>query len=251
MVDANLSFWRRKFGAKKDDDAPKWDCDWRAHGQYKQNKEAIWDVAGDNWFMSQSTAHMFPWPKEGGILPVGKKGKNLLINDTFIRVDGVNWVAVRSNIGQYMPIEVITAHDEVTIQTPKCEGYVLHPMPRWIKSWNPLHLRCMTPREVKEAEKDHELVRWLPQRMGNVGFETLKGEWYNTPEHNGDNETNLRTQAFNRVLHRKREELARKWGNGYDWEKLITSTFKDQYFTLFPDQNRKPGRIEDFVDSHS
>lgn len=182
-------------------------------------------------------SNTFPWPKD---LP---KGKPFLINDTYVRVDGIDYVMVQALQGKFEPIDIFTPVGTTFIQTPKCEGYVYAPVPRWIRESQQdgeqgLRHRCMTQEELNEADADHILVRNM-RMYGSGPANFLQADYYNFSKQDGANDAHIRLIAFNKALHKKRVELARKQGDKYDWEKLIKSTYKPGWFTLYPDRKIK------------
>jgi hypothetical protein len=178
---------------------------------------------------------MFNWPKN---LP---KGKNFLVNDTFIRVDNVNYVNIRSSVGKYKPIEINTGIGTHLITTPVCEGYVMTPMPRWLVGAfgsQKMAQRCMNQADLNEAEKDHIFLRNVEHFYQNdenrlwIEMYQKTGDW-------GDSYGSHRLVAFNRVLHKKREEENLKRhaeGKPYDYVDLINSTFDPDKHTLKGDK---------------
>jgi hypothetical protein len=184
-----------------------------------------------------SFSEQFPWPKN---LP---KGKPFLINDTYVRVDGVDYVMVQALQGKFEPIDIMTPVGGDFIQTPKCEGYVFAPLPRWMfhtqGNSSPFRRRCMTQGELNEAEQDHTLVRDMRMEFSGY-YKFLQADHYNMTRQDGSNDAHLRLTAFNRALHKKRVQLAREMGDNYDWQKLIKSTYGKGWFTLYPDRKPNP-----------
>ena len=173
-----------------------------------------------------------PWPED---LP---KGKNFLINDTYIRIDGVDWFNVKSNVGKYKPIEIHTGVKyRNLLPTPVCEGYVFAPNARrFIESSTAPHLmyRCMRGEELEAAKKDAIFLKesysfyQYPER-------SIWAEYRHSTNDFGETDGNLKLQAFNRALHKKRvaENLKRHAaGKKYDYEDLMNSTYDPKKHTL-------------------
>lgn len=95
---------------------------------------------------------------DGLIHPV-KKGKNFLVNDTYIRYDGVNWLNIQANVGRTKPIQFTTGRTMALIQRPQmCEGWVLKEDDSNFIRIN-VTKRCMTEGELHEARNDHYFLR--------------------------------------------------------------------------------------------
>ena len=87
-----------------------------------------------------------------------EKGKYFLVNDTYVRVDGHDWINLYANIGKLRAIRVATAMGKHQIHRPFCEGYVVD------SEWLPYHKerfkhRCMDESELKEARSDSYFLR--------------------------------------------------------------------------------------------
>src|SRR5690349_20315653 len=88
-----------------------------------------------------------------------KKGKNFLVNDTFVRFDGVNWLNLQANVGRTKPIHIFTGRSQALIQRPiMCEGWVMKEDDNEFTRVK-VHKRCMTESELNEARNDHYLLR--------------------------------------------------------------------------------------------
>lgn len=172
------------------------------------------------------------WPED---LP---KGKNFLVNETYVRVDGIDWFMIKSNVGKYMPIEITSGVKfHSMIQTPVCEGYVFAPNARhYVQHAGAQHLmyRCMRGEEIEAAKKD---AVFLKNSFTHNAFpeKAIWAEYRHSTNDFGETDANLKLQAFNRALHKKRvaENLKRhNEGKKYDYEKLMNSTYDPKKHTL-------------------
>lgn len=166
------------------------------------------------------------------------KGKVFLVNDTYIRVDGVDFVNIRADVGKYRVIEINTGYGMNRLITPKCEGYVFAPVSRWMRDGvataEPLMSRCMTGKELLDAEKDHVFLRNVRYYKVPMDY-TLWVEYSHAKDDFLDSFAKQRLMAFNRVLRKKREEenLRRhEKGEKYDYEDLMNSTYDPKKHTL-------------------
>lgn len=170
-----------------------------------------------------------PWPKNAS------KGKTFLLNETFIRVDGVDWVGIRAWKGRMRAIYVTSGHGEQTIHTPLCQGYVLAPIVDYLRRpTKPFRVRCMNGQDLREAEKDHYYVRNIISKdetsFGIGGL--LWVEYRHSTKSLGETNAAAHLAAFNKALWEKRKDYALK-NPDYDYETLINETYKyDPKFKL-------------------
>lgn len=189
------------------------------------------DVWGKNYWDQQ------PWPKPF------LKGKPLLVNDTFVRVDDIPSYAVHSQYGVRSGISVETSNGATYLNPTKCQGFVLRPNDlnydiNMISYPTPtLRFRCMSEREIEEARKDHVFSRSYGHHFKGH-YETYT-EYKNVPDNkeHGQGDAALRLRAFNLALHRKRQEIASKMaerGLNYDYDKFFNLTYdQGKMKTLF------------------
>lgn len=180
----------------------------------------------------------------GDNLPKGwdrgqSKGRYFLVNETFVRVDDSDYVNIRSFVGKYKQIEVNTGWGMTRVITPKCEGYVFRPLPRWYVEYSatsgPMAPRCMTEEELNEAAKDHIFLRNVRHFTTSERKDKLWIEYYHSTGDFGDSYARQKLLAFNRALNKKREaeNLARhERGEPYDYADLINSTYDPKQHTL-------------------
>ena len=171
------------------------------------------------------------WPRDL------RKGKVFLVNETFVRVDGVDYVNLRSEVGRYKWLEINTSMGATNLVTPKCEGYVFAPIPRWFSTSSEyLMNRCMTGAELREAQQDHIFLRNVrPYRWEHDRNPYLWIEYSHDRDSFLDSNSADKLMAFNRALHKKRQqEHLRRTANGekYDYADLINSTFDPKKHTL-------------------
>ncbi|KAI1298749.1 hypothetical protein HDE_04036 [Halotydeus destructor] len=155
------------------------------------------------------------------------KGKNFLVNDTFVRVDGVDWLNIQAHVGRLKPLHITTGNGVDRIEYPFCEGYVVSES--WDRILRPtLSHRCMNEKELVEARKDHHFVR--QQRFL---FDTLWIEYSHKKDSFGETYANAHLQAFNAALHEKRQKIAKENPN-IAFDELARRTYQDEPNKSFP-----------------
>ena len=175
-----------------------------------------------------------PWPTEPKI-----KGKPILVNDTFVRVDDVTAYTVYARYGERHPIVVASSMGDKGLAMNACQGHVLAPnhdlsnasQPGTNKFTASLRSRCMTETELIEARKDHIFARtlsspWTEKREVSVEVLNVPGKENAHSLQDGD----LRLRAFNKALHKRRQEIAAKMaerGLKWDYDKFFTSSYDD------------------------
>lgn len=182
------------------------------------------------WHSELMSPHLHNYPT--GL----NKGKVFLVNDTFVRVDGVDYISIRSEIGKYRWIEVGTGFTTHHLVTPKCEGYVFAPAVRWSNQGhgNGIMSRCMEEDELVEARQDHVFLRNVRHTVPQDKNPTLWVEYRHSDNEFGESYAAQKLLAFNRVLHRKRQALADKMHaeGKYDYEHIMNATFDPKKHTL-------------------
>ena len=179
----------------------------------------------------------FETPREFEAYPFPKaeKGKTFLVNETFVRIDGVDWVSIRAWKGRKRAINVTSGHGEMAIHTPLCQGYVMAPMNEEFRRPNrPFRVRCMNGQDLREAEEDHYYVRNILNKdetgrgMGGL----LWVEYRHSTGSLGETNAATHLNAFNQAMWEKRKEYAKKNPN-WDYETMMNDTYKyDPKFKL-------------------
>jgi len=147
-----------------------------------------------------------------------EKGKYFLVNDTFVRVDGSDWVNIQANIGHFRSIEVTTGAIKALIHRPFCEGYVISPGLTTI--WHPkVNKRCMSEKELQEAREDHYFLRQSSFLQKSLWLEY----WHSTGTF-GQTHSDKHIQAFNEALHEKRQQY-RKDHPKATQEEILKATY--------------------------
>ena len=157
------------------------------------------------------------------------------MNETFIRVDGVDWVSVRAWKGRLRAIHIHSGHGEHSIQTPLCQGYVLAPHQQHLRlPTRPFRVRCMNGQDLREAEEDHYYVRNIMDKdQSSKGMGGLMWvEYRHSTGSLGETNAAAHLAAFNKALWEKRKAYAEK-NPSWDYESLINQTYKyDPKFKL-------------------
>lgn len=175
-----------------------------------------------------------PWPKPF------LKGKPLLVNDIFVRVDDIPSYAVYADYGNRRAVSVETTSGSTYLNPSKCQGYVLRPNEFFADiglvnvPTTRLRFRCMTLEEINEARESHIYTRPFGRDF-RMKYDVF-GEYKNVPnnDQHGQIDSSLRLRAFNHALHKKRQEIVEKIGQrGLNWnfDKLMNATYDDAKMT--------------------
>lgn len=189
------------------------------------------------------------------------KGKTVLVNDTFVRVDDIPSYALFAKYGERHPIMITSSMGKTGLAMNACQGHVVAPDYDYNHAFLPgtkrptyyLRSRCMTEDELVEARKDHIFARshsasWEAIKETSVEIVNVPGKEVEQGIMDGD----LRLRAFNKALHKRRQEIAAKMaerGLKWDFDKFFNATYiEDKMSELFarkvppPPSELKTGR---------